>query len=217
MDVYCLRVHRNLAGRNFAFDRVYLAKNGEHGVFKQMFRYALILPVETNLKSLLLDTVKIDNGVTHEFNRNDKAEGITHAMWTGLLAVSDWVMAVPILPKFVASNLPRYLTAAGKYRSSTQATTEVTKSLVRGRRRRMRTVSPGAVEEPFPSLTYLQTPEQNIRPVCVACPRFIMHQNGHCRLGEPICYDSLGMGLQNHFDEGMKEPPPPANVLLQEE
>jgi len=209
MDLYCLRVNRATAGKTFPFDRVYLTKNDQHSVFKKLFRYALILPVEQGLKNILLDYVKIEAGETHEFDRNDQALAPVDDDWRLLLETNEWVMAVPLLSKYVASNMPRYLTAAGKYRDSTQ------KKVPKRRRNRI-TSSIAEVADPFPTLTYLQTPEQNIRPVCVACPRFIMHQNGHCRLGEDICYTSLALGVHNHFKEGMEVPVATENVLLAE-
>jgi hypothetical protein len=209
MDLYCLRVRRETAGKQFPFDRVYLAKNGEHSVFKKMFRYALILPAEQSLKNLLLDYVKIDAGETHSFDRDDDAAAPKDADWKVELETGDWVMCVPILAKYVASNMPRYITAAGAYRTPTGGKTK------RRRRRGSVPTMPG-VKEPFPTLTYLQTPEQNIRPVCIACPNFINHQNGHCRLGEEICYTSLALGMHNHFKEGLEVPPPTENVLLED-
>jgi hypothetical protein len=82
---------------------------------------------------------------------------------------------------------------------------------------RIRTSYRGStVPDPFPAFTYLQTPEQNIQPVCIVCPNFIKHQNGYCRLGEELCYSALALGLQNHFEEGMEEPLPTENFLLEE-
>lgn len=205
MDLYCLRVKRETAGKTFPFDRVYMARNGEHGVFKKMFRYALILPVENTLTNLLIDYVTIEAGEAHPFNRDDSAPAPTAEEWQELITSDQWVLAVPILAKYVASNMPRYLTAAGKYRDPT--------GKVKRRRRRGAPVMT-EVKEPFPTLTYLQTPEKNIRPVCIACPNFINHQNGHCRLGEDICYTSLALGVHNHFKEGMDAPAPSRNDLL---
>ena len=204
MDLYCLRVRRETAGKMFPFDRVYIARNGEHTVFKGMFRYALILPVEEGLKNLLLDYVKIDTGEAIPFDRDDNAPVMIDAEWKALLDEGEWVMCVPILAKYVASNMPRYLTAAGKYRDPT--------GQVRRRRRNAEAIP--IMLDPFPTLTYLQTPDQNIRPVCVACPNFINHQNGHCRLGEEICYSSLALGMGNHFQEGIDVPAATTNVLL---
>lgn len=205
MDVFCLRVRKDTAGKTFPFDRVYLAKNGENGVFKKMFRYALILPVENSLTNLLLDYVEIEAGETHTFDRDDAAPAPTKEEFKEMLTSAHWVMCVPVLAKYVSSNLPRYLTAAGKYRDPTGKT----------RRRRRATIP--EVAEPFPTMTYLQTPEQNIRPVCVACPNFINHQNGHCRLGEEICYTNLALGVHNHFKEGLDAPEQPPLEDLEEE
>lgn len=198
MDLYCLRVKRETAGKTFPFDRVYMARNGEHGVFKKLFRYALILPVETSLTNLLIDHVEIEAGEIHPFDRDDSKPPLTHEDWKALITSEEWVLAVPILAKYMASSLPRYLTAAGKYRDPTGKP-----------RRRRNKPAMAEVSEPFPTLTYLQTPEQNIRPVCVACPNFINHQNGHCRLGEDICYTSLALGVHNHFQEGLDAPAAP--------
>jgi hypothetical protein len=206
-ELYCLRVKRETAGKTFPFDRVYIARNGEHHIFKKLFRYALVLPVETGLTNLLVDHVEIEAGNAHPFDRDDAEKPPTADEWKTLITTEEWVMAVPILAKYLASNMPRYITAAGKYRDPT------------GKPKKRRRRSPAMVEvsEPFPNLTYLQTPEQNIRPVCVACPNFINHQNGHCRLGEDICYTSLAMGVHNHFDEGMKAPAAPAIEPFEED
>lgn len=206
MDLYCLRVKSESAGRSFPFDRVYLARNGEHTVFKKLFRYALILPVEPGLKENLIQNVEIEKGETHSFDRDDEAAAPTPSEWQEALEEGEWVMAVPILSKYVAGNMPRYITAAGKYRNPSASNAPTG----RGRRGRVRLT----VEEPFPTLTYLQTPEQNIRPVCVACPRFILHQNGHCRLGEQICYESLALGMQNHFKDALDTAPLVENEML---
>lgn len=201
MHVYNLRVKRQYAGKKFPFDRVYLAKNGEHKVFQKLFRYALILPVESELKQLLSTDMVLQISNAIPFDRDDKAKGVTQDEWVALLEDGHWVMCVPILPKFVAGNLPRYLTAAGAYR------------LPKNSLARKKKVAGGALPEIFSSLTYLQTPEKNIRPVCVACPRFILHQNGECSLGESICYESLALGVQNHFQEAMSVPEAPPNFL----
>ena len=198
MDLYCLRVKREAAGKTFPFDRVYMARNGEHTVFKKMFRYALVLPVEASLTNMLLDHVEIEAGTSHTFNRDEEAKPPTADEWKELISSEDWVLAVPILAKYVAANMPRYLTAVGRYRDPDHKKTK--------KRRRHIFASP--IDEPFPALTYLQTPEQNIRPVCIACPNFINHQNGHCKLGEDICYTSLALGVHNHFKEGLDTPAP---------
>ena len=197
-EIYCLRVKRDTAGKTFPFDRVYLARNGEHSVFKKLFRYALVLPVENSLVNLLVDYVTVEGSEIHNFDRDDNAGGITADEWKALVTGGEWVMAVPILAKYIKENMPRYLTAAGKYRDPTG----------KPKRRRGRPTI-AEVAEPFPSLTYLQTPDQNIRPVCIACPNYINHQNGHCRLGEDVCYTNLGMGVKNHFQEGLDTPVPP--------
>jgi hypothetical protein len=205
-DVFCLRVKRDVAGKLWPFDRTYFAKNGPHAIFKKLFRYALVLPVETALKSMLLDYVHLDVGEAVPFDRDEEAVPPTQVTWREELELHDWVMAVPVLSKYVASNLPRYITAAGKYRQDVTST-----------KRRRIYPSSEVIPSPFPGLTYLQTPTQNIRPVCVACPNFINHQNGHCHLGQSICYTNLSLGMTNHFEEGTKVPAGSGNMHLQDE
>lgn len=221
MDIYCLRVRKEDAGKKFPFDRVYLARNGEHKVFKELFRYALVLPVEEELKQILTDHVVIENFVEHDFRRvrDDEKNGKAHSRhedWSVTLDRSDWVMCVPVLAKYVKENMPRYITAAGQYREPKEENVEdtgggsllaaATRKRVARRFARRLSGQKGEIKEPFPNLTYLQTPDKNIRPVCVACPRFILHQTGHCRLGEPICYTSLALGVHNQFQEGLDTP-----------
>jgi hypothetical protein len=197
MDLYCLRVRRNIAGRKFPFDRVYLAKYGDHVIFKRLFRYAFILPVEGVLKETLY-CLPIEDSMTHAFDRVETPEKIPDVEWKTLIDSTDWVLAVPILSKYVTANMPRYIIA---------------KSTVPRRDKK----NSNACANPFPNMTYLQTPEQNIRPICVACPNFIQHQNGHCELGDKLCYDSLSLGIRNHFEEGMMVPPAPEKEQVTEE
>lgn len=211
MDIFCLRIRREKAGKVFPFDRVYLARNNEHGIFKQMFRYALVMPVEGGLEALLLEHCLPEKGETHPFDRDDSASPPTAGDFSEALENGEWVMAVPILSKFIASNIPRYITAAGQYRAPSPENAVV--KTIAGKRRRRSGYAPKDLKEPFPTLTYLQTPQQDIRPVCIACPRFMLHQNGRCRLGEEICYTNLAMGLHNHFEEGLSEKAPAANVI----
>ena len=191
--IYCLRVIHTVAGKSFPFHRVYLAPAGEHGVFKQLFRYAFILHVDDVLRKLLWSNALTNTPGMHiPFHRDDAAPVIPTVHSINKFTDGDWVMAVPLLPRYVKDNLPNYLAAARR-----GAYTKHRNSLAHS-----------AVRDPYPSLAYLQTPEENIRPICVACPRFIEHQNGLCHLGETVCYQSLQLGTRNHDQEALDAPWP---------
>jgi hypothetical protein len=155
-----------------------------------------VMPVEGNLKRMLEESVpEVVMARPHE--RDDAVsvkDTIDHCGWVDKINLQGpWVMAVPILPKFVAKNLPRYIAASGWFKKVYDP-----KKHTHGDK--------FARPNPFPNRTFLLTPEKKIRPVCVACPRLIMHQNGACTLGEQDCYEHLAMGLTNHFEEGVVAP-----------
>ena len=193
MEVFCLRIRRSKKGRLFPFDRIYLVKHGTHDALKELFRYALVMPVEENLKGML-KALAIDEYVNLPFDRNDEEstpQQLSEKGWHKFLGGAEWVMCVPILTRFMKKVMPRYLVAAGWYKGVPD------KDMTR---------------VPFPHMTYLQTPDKNIRPVCVACPRIILHQNGECQVGNKVCYESLALGLHDHFAEGLNVADPPSNI-----
>ena len=197
IEIYNLQVKRVHEGRKWPFDRSYLLKHGTHECLKDLFRYALVLPIEGDLKAML-KAVLIDEYIHIPFDRDDAASEPTKfsaAAWTKFLGKTNWVLGVPLLPKFMKRALPRYLVAAGWYTQNKER---------------------DASRVPFPSMSFLQTPEKNIRPVCVACSRFILHENGECHLGQRICYESLALGLTDHYAEGLATREPSANVREQE-
>lgn len=201
MKVFCLKVHKERAGRSFPFDRVYLVRHDDRSILKQLFRHALVMPVEGSLK-VLLKQLTLDRTIEHRFRRDDEAlepQAPESGAWTNMLDDGFWVMAVPILARWAEKAAPRYLVAQGWYRE------------------RKRGPNHGVKNEPLPMMSYLQTPEGNIRPVCAMCPRFIMHQNGDCKVGDKVCFEHLPLGLENYFQKGLSVPDAPANVKEPEE
>ena len=194
-NIYSLRVSRRLAGRHFPFDRIYLLDYKDRSSLHLLFRYALVMPVEGALRDMLEETIP-DVTLDRPFDRDDitsTKNTISEADWKTFVHSKPWVMAVPILPKYMTQNMPRYIVAAGWFKKGWDPKKHVHSKT-------------GAHESPFPNRTFLLTPTKKIRPVCVACPRLIMHQNGSCTLGEPECYQHLAMGIGNHFEEGREGP-----------
>lgn len=207
--IYCLRVNKTVAGRSFPFDRVYLTRYEDREVLDQLFRYALVLPLEEKIKEQLLG-LKIDRTKVHGFERDDDAV-LQTATWEREISEGEWVLAVPVLPKWLSKSVPRYLTAEAWF--DAKAGAAASKNARRRRRSRVGTNNPS----PFTNRAYLQTPQKKIRPICVVCPRMILHQNGECELGEAICYESLPLSLANHFEEGLSVPEATPNELEPEE
>jgi hypothetical protein len=194
-EILCLRVSRGLAGKKFPFDRVYLTKYVDRNLMYTLFRYALILPVEGVLKDMLATAVP-EVVIDRPFERDDAVsvkDSLDEKGWLNKLNEAPWVMAVPVLPKFVAKNMPRYLVAAGWFKHQYNP-------------KKKKHEEGYTKKSPFPNRTFLLTPEKKIRPVCVACPRLILHQNGECILGEQQCYEHLALGLADHFKEGIEAP-----------
>jgi len=173
-----LNVSRYLAGRTIPFDRVYLARGTDaRKALKRAFAYALIMPMTEGIADGLA-------GSLPSLHRTSPAEGRTSEWQEGSAGLldemkehNDWLVVVPILPKIGAKSLPRYLTNKRWYEAGT---------------RKRRTAR--ANKTPLPVLSYLQTPNEDFRPVCIACPRFELQQAGECQFGQRICYDTLALG-----------------------
>ena len=53
----------------------------------------------------------------------------------------------------------------------------------------------------FTDEVVLFTPRGALRPVCLGCPRHILHVQGKCEIGGQFCYDSLSLTLEKEEDE----------------
>lgn len=194
-DVYTLRVRRTMGRREFPFDRVYLVGYDDRHVIKQLWRYALVFPVVGSL-AFMLKKAAPETTLFRPHDRDDMASiprDIKDNEWREFVENGQWVMVVPILPRVYKQEIeaqPRYLLAQdwAKKRDS--------------KKRK------GSGDEKFslPSLSYLLTPERQIRPICAACPRFVFHQAGDCDIGQTVCFETLPMGGTDYFQEGLDAP-----------
>lgn len=173
MKIYRLNVSKSDAGKNIPFDKVYLANGEARSAVKALFDYALVLPVTQEFRDMLRKTrPEYSTRYTADSHKPDDG-GIS---WRTLLGDhDDWVCVIPILPKRAKTLLPSYLMNKTWYwRAKTKAERKA--------------------DSPLPALAYLQTPERNYRPVCLACPRLLESQAGLCKLGDRVCYDTLVLG-----------------------
>lgn len=207
MEAYCLRISKNTAGKTFPFDRVYLIPDDQRNTIEMMFRYAIVLPVEGRLLAMLRD-VHVDQYVNRTQDRDDDENAATKMSsrdWNALLKDRAWLMVVAILPKWVKQSMPRYLTAESWYAQHYKSRGKKGKEALPIR------------ESPFTNRSYLQTPQKKIRPICVVCPRMILHQNGECQIGGEHCFDNLPLGMTDHFEEAASLPSAVPNVNEPEE
>jgi hypothetical protein len=170
------------------------------------------MPVEGFLKERLLSVVP-EKFIDRQFNRDDASatRAVDNTIWTDLVEAKQWVMAVPLLPQWGKKKdkaEPRYLIAPAWYNST---------ATIAGKKMSKKLTTPHTNPSPFPHLTYLQTPTADIRPICKMCPRFILHQNGQCRVGDEVCFEALPLGIKNYFKEGLDTPAPSTNVTEPEE
>jgi hypothetical protein len=206
MQIHTLRVNRKEVGKQFPFDRVYLVKHDDRGVIEQLFRCALVMPVDDNLRKMLLE-LNLEEVVERTFERDDEAQTPRQARQKELtkLLKGDWVLVLPVLTKWLrGKNLPAAPAADpdadgnGKLGPRYLTSPKWLGGKKRGEERKKNSF--------LPSLAYLQVPGRKIRPICVACPQRIMQENGQCHLGEPQCYTQLSLGVQNYFKSGMQSP-----------
>ena len=211
MEVFCLRVSKDMAGKKFPFDRVYIVNYEDRAVLSDpdnnLFRYALVLPIEGVLRQQL-EAVQPATYINRTFHRNDAESApakITQTDWVSLFKDGEWIMAVPLLPKWMKKNMPQYLVAETWYSQHNVR--------IRGKGK----TKSAQRETPFTNRSYLQTPHKKIRPICVVCPRMVLHQNGECQIGDKVCFESLPLGMVNHFEESLSLPDSQPNIQEPEE
>lgn len=174
MRLYRLNVARNAAGRDIPFDRVYMAHGEGRKAVKKLFQYAIVMPMAANMQEYMA-AVCPELETTYPYTGREQEKAYSKSRWLELLgSQKDWVLVVPILPRVAREVLPQYMLSRRWYTGRNAKFREKTSVL--------------------PSLAYLQTPEQNYRPVCVACPRFSEHNAGLCQPGMRVCFDTLVLG-----------------------
>lgn len=184
MRLYRLNVSRSSAGVAIPFDRLYLGHGDVRKAVKKLFDYAIVMPLAEKLREQLREEAP-------DIISQREADGLStvrarsvneHTVWNQLLdSADDWVIVSPILPRIASQMLPTYLTNNKWYWVHNRP--EYTNS--------NRRAKPRKKLSPIPNMAYLQTPTENFRPVCIACPRFNEHIAGNCMLGDPVCLKSL--------------------------
>jgi len=184
MFIYSLKLKRPLITRANPFDRAYLVEHGNQEIYKELFRYAIVFPLGRTSALQLQEYLKKAVTLVHPVSRFAKDVTLPEDFRESF-HLKDWVLGLPLLPKSAKEEMPRYLVSSRMYNM--------------GRRRSFGRSSGRSSQHQIPpdlfsDLAYLQTPKKNLRPVCIACPRFIAHQAGECTLGSKVCLDTLVLG-----------------------
>lgn len=188
-EIIDIHIKRTQAGTSIPFDKVYLVRKEDQALIPRIFTYALVLPLTTSISDVLFSIRP--SLITHKkFHRDDAAKNqLGPALQTPVApwwaefnekyAISSRVVVIPILTSTIKKVVrPRYLTNKKWF-------TEVPKNRVSSR----------DVANALSEYTYLSTPHpaprDRIRPICSICPRMLLHIQGECVPGQPVCYKAL--------------------------
>lgn len=210
MHIHSVRVRHTEAGRVFPFDRVYLVKNDDRGLVKNLFKFAIIMPLVGGTKALLQQVVvdaRVIRGHKRAVEVNTFARGVEENTSYGVAEVldlqkDDWLVVVPLLPRKKEKSgtvKPSYLTAS-RWTTSPVAGTRKRATRKALKAKHLPLEEPVEAPTAFNQQAYLQTPEKDIRPPCLLCPRMIFQRAGECHLGDLVCYGHLPLGLKEMFD-----------------
>lgn len=215
MKIHSLKIRRSSVGRLIPFDRIYLVNYEDREVIKKLFRYAIVMPLLGAMKTVIRDQrleIHLSRGHerTTEVHHFPMVTGATPYKIGDVLDFENekWVVVVPLLRKALRDSNelhPKYLTSnKWVFRGNTVVTKRrhKTKLQVRMGKKGTPEVAPkDDAPAAFNKQAYLQTPERDVKPPCLFCPRMILHQNGECNLGDIHCYSSLPLGLKKELLE----------------
>ena len=156
------------------FHRFNLVRYEDRAYIPRLVRVALVMPFETHLWALYTNIPLTPYHTPHDGKRLPAPD--LPAIKT--LKPDDWILVLPLFTfkKRADEGLHiRYLISSRFQRRHTG----------RGKQRK----AAPALE--WPALTYLQTPQGPIRPVCRRCPAFLDHLDGKCNLGDDVCVQKL--------------------------
>lgn len=192
MDPNCItkiRVSRNQIN-NFPFDVFYLVPIKYREVLPRLFPWSLCVPMTTEVV-LRVTALRVDKREEHPHDQ----DRIKDTLWQTAAIRSTSLeydlaysfMVVPILPLVsrpakpdpkkpppVQKRLPGYLLAKRHRVDRTE-----------------QDVRKGAFQDCVNDSVVLFTPDGPFRPVCLKCPRHLLHVQGKCELGSRPCYEEL--------------------------
>jgi hypothetical protein len=185
MPAISVYLSKRRAGKIIPFSRFYLVDYEDRHLIERLFPFSIVMPLNEAYLDRIAKCVPA-HIVTHtrEETLNDDPMDMMDAFerrerWKKLLDYEhrEWVFVFPILPDGKKNFAPRSLGAQWGEGERDTVT--------------------------FTDMAYLQMPGRKVRPPCLACPRYILQQAGQCKLGDPICYETLA--LRSAGDHGAAE------------
>jgi len=183
-----LKIQRNLAGKEFPFDRVYLFQQADEALIPRILPYSMVLSLTAALRTMLTKVTKdykkglvasaMTRSGTEELQRTLESSSLGDEMQIPLKHPGKWLVVVPMLWRMRSAKTvwPQYLAAKARYRKGKH-------SLVKNRTPLLAKV--------VSSKSYLLVDGQAYRPICLACARALESMQGTCQPGSETCYVGL--------------------------
>lgn len=209
MFIHKLRVSRAIAGKKLPFDLLYLVNFKDREHIENLFSYSIVMPLKSETLEMF-EGLAIHKHVHQPHERGETQELFIHKEAPSLKTLLDfenerWLCVIPLLPRTKKNGEgmrhPAYLTARKwKLADNTLSVmgASARKRLSKVLAAKMPTETPYArsPNNAFNDQAYLQTPEKALRPPCLMCPRYILHTQGDCQLGDLECFGNLPLGIQ---------------------
>jgi len=217
-NIIKLKIHRNEAGSTVPFDTLYFVPKGQQTLIPDVFKYAIVLPVDKkmlhNLRAHLKPTnTKTVSGPSHErleleeydINRAGRAD----SWWKEFVVeheLNNCVAVIPVLTRKARKKLtPRYLASQRWWRMYDRNNGNIKQGLDSGKLKK-------PISEDAYLITPLPAPHNKIQPICSVCKRAMHNLTGQCTPGMPICYQSLDMNRIISADDNEDEDSQDASV-----
>jgi hypothetical protein len=192
--------------RDFPFDLFYLVPTSHKSLLPRLFPWALCVPMHDTLCGKIRRvTVRTIERVPHRHDRKEEPTSVPGlaTLLNDTIDAQTYFVIVPILP----------LTTPHRY----------CKSWKRKQPPRSRVptylMAPHHAKEDAPKLTgilgddtVIFTPYGPKRPVCLFCPRHLLHLQDKCHLGSNHCYNELLL-KRSANDEQLQDDSPDADSV----
>lgn len=211
--IYKLKISRHSAGKHIPFAQVYIFEDAHFERVRQCFPALLGFRASQCLFDLESVRVHVTGDSVTRTTRTSCASAPTDDT-TALTSLipnfpsEDWHIAVPLLARGVpsredcvrtvmlgSSREDASLLAAGKaelaLRDVVNKEGNATPAYLREDRWKSRDRKNGLPAKAYPEVAYLATKDQLWSPICDACPRWFLHEMGHCEIGDAVCFLQL--------------------------
>lgn len=157
------------------WDRAYISDSDE--IFKKLWPYSIVMPLTLEVRQSLGISTVLENARSRS-SYNIKADFSDGQWWIG--------SPLRVRGSGHTQNVP-YLAHRGHRPPSSNINAELMHQKPKDVRDKMK--------DPIVRGAFLQKPEGRQVPLCLACPRYIIHTQGGCRFGESICYKHFKVDL----------------------